>query len=779
MRVNINQELSPIKFLVLFVPSDEEKIINIIRSLNSIWSGLNSPIFPYYKDFDKAFIKRYNLEIYSNDFYINTINNYDPDVIVYDELIDSEFLNNISFDRSVIKLDEFIDRVKKNQLKYSIGIDILIEDIFKNEFKYKRTDDLKLSIPKIKNNDLFLSAWIGNVVDEIHENLIKKHLIDEEWYEDYIIDYENLDDFLKENLLSTGQILRHEINSLNKNHNQYILFVFDSNNWKDVLDYWNLRAIGLKVLAIPHNRIKEKVFIDKILYFLDIKKNSNLQFNHLDIVITNDLNDNEILEEIELILKEMKSNTLLLKRWFPRFWDDDKEILRYDSVICPKFIFEFYDKETKIDETDLLTIELPFLPFETNISNDALFKSYLSLSFWNNEGKYAGVISDISTKDWYKITKSYTFSSNWRINNDGIVKYIRNNKETESFYLPKSFDFFSKYFSKKGFQIIETSSTKLAREVLNNLGGIHGTNILSSQKSIEIIELFEGGKPVSFEELLGNIKRLKPFPEIKEPQDFIQILLDKKIIEFGVNIKCDICEQKSFYLINDLEENIQCSICRNSFPLPQNNPKETFKYAYRGLGSFSRNNKVDGLLCVFLTIRLFNLELTDSDREISFIMDFDIKDKKNKYEVDLAIISKHFKNRWIPFSFICECKTFKSFTEVDLERLKYLGSKLPNVVLVVATLKNEFNEDEKKLLINLVSTFRDEERLHITNPILLLTSNELIPENRHFSLKQYNKLISKYEHVNYIQELADLTCKKHLNIRTMSDLVSEHSEKKA
>lgn len=783
MEVNINHDLSPIKFLVLInLENNKEKSLEVIKCLSSIWGGVYCPIIPYYEKFSQEHLIRYKIEIDEKQFYINTINNFDPDVIVYDDQIDLEVIKNFDTNRKKIVLSEFVDRIKKNHLNYSIGIDVLIDNIFEDEFKYKRNDELKLCIPKIVNNDLFLSAWLGNVVEEIHEKLIQPHLSSLEWYQSFDLDYNNLDEFFNLDLLDIIPLIRKEIEHVYEDQrNQLRLcYIIDKTQQLDIIDFWNLRAIGIKILPIPFDKITEEPFLKKILDLFETKSQSKLSFKYLDFLIAPNLNSNEIFQKIDSIKSNNKFDDILtsIRTWFPRYWDKDKEILKYDSVLCPRYIFGYENKETKVEEENVVKIELPFLPFETKKSNSGLFKSYISFNFWNDEGKYAGVISEITTEDLKKITNPYSFSDGWRVSNDSIIKYITYNGESDRYYLPKSFDFFSKYFSRKGLIISETSSSKLGKEVLSNIGGIHGINIFSTQNAIKIIELFEGGKSIAYEDLIGKIKQFKPFPEIKSPNEIVDLLLGKKIIEFGVNLKCLICEQKSFYLVNQLNDEMQCSICRNQFILPKSNPKETFKYAYRGLGSFTRNNKVDGLLCVYLTLRLFNLELADSNRELSFLMDFNIKKGKDEYEVDLAIITKHYRNKWKPNSFICECKTFKSFTKVDFDRLKFLGENLPDVILVISTLKDEFDDNEKEMLTELVNYFRNTEKLISTNPVLLLTSNELIPEKRFSNLGEFEKEIPKHDHVNYMQYLSDLTCKKHLEIKTISELISERLNQK-
>ena len=432
--------------------------------------------------------------------------------------------------------------------------------------------------------------------------------------------------------------------------------------------------------------------------------------------------------------------------------------------------------DIEVDENDYISFSLPELPFKQNHHTKIYHKAYFSFSYSyrNDQGKYAEVISDISTDDWVSIIKEFGSKYEWRISREGIIRYIRFERDRVFFNLPTSFKFFTKFFKNKGFSIKETASGKLGKEVLKNIGGIYGINIFSTENSIKIIELFQGGKIVHLDTLVGNIKRLNPFPEFKNNHSgLIDLLLENQIIEFGVQIQCEVCEQRSFYLINDLADNLKCSVCRNTFNFPKSNPKKSLQYVYRGVGPFSRNNKVDGLLSVLLTIRLFKLSIIDGfDRGLSFLFDFEIKRKDKLFEIDLVIMADGKQNKSNTKAFICECKTFKHIERKDIERLKYVGQQIPNMILVIATLNKEFTIEEKALLIELTEFFRTKNGV-TSNPILLLTGDELIPNRRHFPLKKYEDKIAGHQYVDYVNTLADLTCEEHLNLKTCDELSSE------
>ena len=116
-----------------------------------------------------------------------------------------------------------------------------------------------------------------------------------------------------------------------------------------------------------------------------------------------------------------------------------------------------------------------------------------------------------------------------------------------------------------------------------------------------------------------------------------------------------------------------CANCRNNFTLPMHKPNE-IKWAYRGIGPFSKNNKVGGIMAVFLTLNLFSREFADISGNLSALFGFELLKKENVKEVDLTVMlhQKH-KDSIPPDLVFCECKTFKNFTS----KLKANGLETP------------------------------------------------------------------------------------------------------
>ncbi|WP_430966783.1 hypothetical protein [Spongiimicrobium sp. 2-473A-2-J] len=780
MKVNLQQDLSPIKFLFFIKPKSRSGFLESVKALFSLWCGVYSPILPYYSRLSKNYKNRYKLNINLIEYYQNIISNFDPDVIVFEDGLNENALKELADGRKLISQSDFIKGLKIGQPISSIHIDTVYDTIIKKEFKYKRVDKLGLTIPKIKDRDLLLCAWQGKVLENVENKFFDNYLLKKPYVEKIDLTYNNVIPFIQNQPISLLLANTHKTRMTGKRvwFNKKALYFLNPNSISDVMDFWNLRALGWTIFPIPIAKKNQVTYEKYIINCLENEGTKGKGFNIADVLISKDIKKKIVVDFLDDLVKKNKIKvSVSYQGWFPRFWINSTEVLKADFVDCPRVVFgnKYESVEVEVEENDYVNIDLPKPPFKLRHTGEMIFKSYFSFNYWSRNGEYAEVIDGISTKDWHKIIGSYFFRENqWKISGSDIIRYIRYKKDNVHFHLPKSFDFFSKYFKNKGFVINDTASGKLGREVLKNVGGIYGANLFSTKNAIKIIELFEGGKVVSVEELVGKLQRYKPYPEIKEPKEVISLFLEKNIIEFGLRIQCSICNQRSFYLPAEIDDNLKCNICRNDFELPKADPKKSIGYLYRGIGPFSRNNKVDGILSVFLTIGLFRKDLDTGPEEMSFIFDFDVAKGTNKFEIDLALITKGGRNSKVN-TFICECKTYKDITEKDYNRLKFMGENLPNVTLVISTLKEEFSEAEKSLLIKLTNNFRDGH--YTTNPVLLLTGNELVSDDRYFPLKKYEDNMASHNHVDYVKTLADLTCEEHLGLKTCNEISIEAWEK--
>jgi len=293
---------------------------------------------------------------------------------------------------------------------------------------------------------------------------------------------------------------------------------------------------------------------------------------------------------------------------------------------------------------------------------------------------------------------------------------------------------------------------------------MYGVNLFADDGVLTTLTLFERRAVVLKKEIFDHIaKQLRTkkslFP--RSAQDIIKSFLDKGIIQAGLRVQCTLCSQYSFYTLNEAGTQVRCPICQSNFHIPLHDPDQ-IKWAYQGLGIFTRNNKSDGIISVLLTLRFFNINLGHRPKTTS-MLSFEVRKGGNiLYEIDLAVLFKNDRHTPTEY-FFCECKTEIDFKRKDFDTMKEIGIEFPGSILVFATLKSILSENEKTELIKFVKFFRTKNGKRPRNPVLILTKKELVEE--FFGTGHLKDMMIDHSiHRDDILLLCEATCEYHLGL---------------
>lgn len=781
MTIGVNQTVSPIKFCFLIEPNSESKFERAVKIAFSYWGGIFSPILPLHSVLPDEFKNEYAIEYDALNYYKNTIDNFDPDIVLYDNSLDVEYIKTLIGDRTLLTIEDFLADTEKGDIKYGISVPELISNIIETEFKFVRNDNLKLSLPDTQNSGLFLKSFIGCFVDSFQTE-ISNQLKSYPYFEQPEVTFENITDHFPNENISTLDINMQEIKSFPERHwfkGEGVYFLNET-RLNDIINYWNLRALGWNIIPIPLSQIDNAYFSGFIERFskFQLTKSENLSISIISFQISV-TTTTEQRQKIDQKLQEIKNKidiklNFAFQGWFPRYWVEERSVLEADKVLCGKTQISSAYSHVEVQENRVKfkTESLPFkLKYNYNLT--ASHKVNLTFNYFDEYLNDAGLIYGIETIDWVRLTHSFG-RDKWRLSNTGLSHYVRRDDNEVYFYIPKAKDFFKVFFSKSGNKLNETSNGRLANEVLKNIGGIQGSYFLQNKSSLKILDLIEDGKTVYHPQLVGEIKKSLKTNDNEHVNSYVKRIIENKIIEFGSILQCEVCHQHAFYLPSELKETMTCAICRNNFSLPMHQPNQ-IKWAYRGIGPFSKNNKVGGVITVFLTLKLFNQEFADTTGNMSALIGFELIKDSNTKEVDLAVMLQEKHKDSIPPDLIfCECKTYKNFTSDDADRMIELGTEFPNSILTFATLNDELTENEKIQILRVVTNFRNGYGHRPTNPVLILTAKELLPNDFWGHFSEYEKDAKpNHKYNDWIGNLCEFTVKKHLNVKTWGEIQSE------
>ena len=772
MYAGINQKAAPIRFFFLIQPDRKDRFERAMHVAFSVWGGTNAPIFAYYEELPALYRYEFQINIPALKYYQDTIENFDPDTILYDGDISGEAVAAIAGERETVTIESYLAELEANHFDQAITLLEIASYLKVNEFKFLRNDDLVLSLPTFPEDELLLKTFLGELPEFVRSG-IRRIFSDTDGLEEPAVSWETLAGHRSQLNLDIIHLNSYRLTSwVNKRYKRgAAIYLLRSDRLQDIQNFWNLRAAGWQVVPLPIGQSEQPVLKSMVQKFTEWESGKHMgDHTMVSLLIAFGLGK----EAVDAAWANVLPDTSHIKKqvmfsfqgWFPRYWASyriqDADMIK-SHIPYFESNYEHYEPEE-----GRLEFHPPGVPFigKSNLSRESAYKTILDLSISDDHSTYAEVLYGIDSRQLRTLTGAMDFRT-WRLSNAGIHRLVHDADDKIWITLPPALAFFSFYFANKGFQLKETANSKLAKEVLKNIGGLMYGKFFLQPAPLKIIELFEGGKEITYAQLAAEIKKQLGIHNNEEVKHFIERMLEHRIVEMGSIIQCAVCEQHGFYLPLNIREDINCPVCRNRFPLPMSDPN-SIVWAYRGIGPFTRTNKADGVMAVFATLAFFHREFADISGKISSLFGFELGRKNTAEpakEVDLALLLRNkYDDDRTPDLLFCECKTYKRFTEKDMDRMKQLGQQFPHAILVFATLNNELEENERAMIANITKHFQQGLGERPVNPVLILTGSEVLSDGFD-QLSAYKQQIKPYNRYNdLLAAICEFSVERHLKI---------------
>ena len=820
----ISQKLRPLKIAFLVEPNSSTALLRAIQSNTFLWGGQFNPIIPVFLKTPEFWQDRFTRNLHAKEVIEGTLDAYDPDLVT---AVGNVSLNHLDLGhRQIIEFSEF----EKSIIEYGIptyGISLydVLEHFLNKEFKFHRRFPIPILVPIIgRMFRTFLSALYGSFHAELDEHFrsVWKKDLDFEEPERFGTDY--LKHLASEILfpirMTTLYLSWHnEGETIRRNR----IFLLDAANYFDIIDYWNLRALGWSILPVPVQFMEDKEFMKAVASLIEEYYRNAVGQNRLDAA-TVILKSRSLSEEmfktfrrsLPLSKPDDPNKKTVPKSHFPRLWDEwarPRDQIGFCSI-------RHKSKEKEVTD---LSQNIRYSPLEPDFQVEKLdhikaqFANEVELRAYGGDQLYAGFLPEAHPHVLFSI--GATPFDNWRISKRGAVNLCRPYETGEYLRFPLAEEVMQRWFDSHGWKIELSPPGRLAKQMLKQLGGIWGIEQIANKQVIELIKDMTSGsiklplrrqifnlikaktssaetlenddiwkivdwiqeklvkansgieKSMSRQEFWRRIRKAAdeqpiPFP----PQYLLESLISAGIFKLGYDIQCPLCQQHSWYSLTELDYNLTCKKCTGNYTVPTHSVKE-IKPHYTASGPFALPNRAHGAPIVLLCLRFFSKVMHST---ICPILSFEEKDKT--LEIDLAL---HLETRAFGEVqrdlLLFECKTENLFTSKDRDKMEYLARLFEGAVLVFATLRDELTEKEKKLLRPLVNKGRKywkAERPY--NPVLILTGNELFG---HLSVtKSWEKLSQRHQQASKwhsidlkLMELCDATQQLYLDMESWHD----------
>lgn len=551
----------------------------------------------------------------------------------------------------------------------------------------------------------------------------------------------------------------------------------DASKILDVIDYWNLRALGRQVIPLPKQFLEEPVLKDIVTNFIissykPFKHNPQIYYE-ASFIRSRNMKMEDMQEYVKgLDIKKDSSDPsqgpqFVLQHWYPRIWDNwarDKDGAEADDI---------YHQEKRIDitETDKnVTIQIkplqPEFMFEfaghgtPRVANEISFRIYGSVEpfaqvFPKSHGDHLSrTIADVTS-----------LRREWRVGRNGLVKLVKDNF-TDRWNVPKAEDVLFSWLKDLGWSPKLSTPGILAKQIYQQMD--RSVRSFADEKLLQLLEHMNGGneneREISVAEVKSKIKQLSS----SKSDNLYEFLISKNVFRIGSKIQCSNCRRTSWYSLENIKENITCPRCLSSYPAVGNLEGSTWHY--KTAGPFSVPGYADGAYCVLLSVEF--LEHQMHSLNITPTYSFEATDKNgSELEADFASLWQEHSYRGVLEGVLFgECKTFGVFKYKDFKRMRTIAKEFPGAVLTFCTLRSDLTPYEKKELIKIAKAGRKQftsERP--VNPILILTGNELFSDFGPpycWDGKPYRK---KFEHIFGLLEIANATQQIYLDLPPWQD----------
>ena len=399
---------------------------------------------------------------------------------------------------------------------YGIGFFEIIRYFISKELRFIRREPLDICFPSFnKNYHLFLATVFGSLSEKFNEVIDKKYkeILELKKPSCSISNYSDLLD-LKKIFLRRISSLFIEPQQFRSFLHEPCIFYLDATSYLDLIDYWNLRAIGWKIFPFPKQALKLKKPKEAVLNFIErnyFPSRFNPDMYHVTTLLKSRSTSEEELTQFKDSLdippeRNPEKSKIILQNWYPRIWNEWAR--KHDGVEhCElKVDSKEYDFPEHQESIVLKTLDPEFMsPLGYG---KARFANELEFRFYGGEEILAEVIPEGGERLGRAIG-SFGFRE-WRFSKNGIVYLSKFSDQTIRLSPPKADLMFSEWLKAKGFKIESSASGLIARQMLKKLGGIFYISILANEGVIKLLEKMENGSmKILFEEKSERLQTRK------------------------------------------------------------------------------------------------------------------------------------------------------------------------------------------------------------------------------------------------------------------------------
>ncbi|MFM0367377.1 hypothetical protein [Paraburkholderia sediminicola] len=691
--------LRPIRFAFLVRPEDKKGTLEIFRINTCLWGGRFNPVIPYFKHTPTWWDR------HSNNFAtaIQIINGYldffEPDFLVEAE---AGLASDLGFEPGrVLALSSLLVREGQGRRNgYGLSVIDLYRDLYQREYQFTRRHPHNIVdvVPPKPSLAGFCACTFGGFPSAADLTYFATAFVDAFEPIKVRLSGEELSVLYERGFTSALKLGCSSIEVTNHDQNDPALFVLDANEPRDLIDFWNLRAIGRVVVAVPVQWIQElsdfcKSFIRK--HHRPLPGNPNGVMIRATVMFARSIPRSEIERLYPNYLQVEAEGANVLQDWYPAIW-------RPSPGYAPRITRPMLSAGERkndipvIDEQPHISFELLHPEFASEIGGEMRWANVVRLRDWTSRDQLATVFPcDFRNP---KYPDFHIGTQRPLPTTEGLVFFPRFRNMPERWELPDGTRAVNDWLKTHGINAVLSDAGRTTQQIVQTMGGFWG---VSSFAHADIVKLLNeiSRRPVTRsahnhefknrvnDAVKGDTWRHRNFER----------LVERNAVELGLELKCTKCSNWSWYSLKQLDYQVTCELCLRKFNFPVIEPSNSSKarWAYRLIGPFALPDYAQGGYAASLSVRFFSQVIGEhghADVTWSAGQELELS-VGNKIEADFILwyqrkgfLGSDYQTEVV----FGESKSFgrEAFQASDVERMKSLATRFPGAVIVFATMKN-------------------------------------------------------------------------------------------
>ncbi len=575
--VSVNVRLRPVRFAFIVRPEDKANLQTIFQINTCLWGGIYNPIIPFFKRVP-AWWERMEYKFDNAKQIINGYLDYfEPDFVVEAEKgIAANF--GINPER-ILQLVDILPRSGQREEKgHGQSVLDLYRKLYREEFQFVRRHKHRIVDVKAATTTFngLVSCLFGGFPKQQNLKYFGSAFKDAFDPEQITLNAATLNQLYGTDFSSALRMGQDGLEVDYNDHGEPTLFILNAHEPKDLLDFWNFRAVHRSGIAIPVQWLQElsdfcKTFI--VNNYRPLPGNPNGVMIHPVCMFARSIPEKNIEELFTKYLKVDKPGANAIQTWYPPIWRQAPEVMVRRTRPTITAAEKKYDIPIDI-ENPRIRFESLHPEFADRFGGENRWANVISLADWSYKDRIATVFpSD------FKVQAVPRFGLGGELlisTNEGLVDFPNYKDVPHHWKLIEGKEAIELWLKADKITCRLSESGRTTQQVIQTLGGFWGVKSIAHKG---IIDLLEGmaRRPISrsahqreFENRIatatkGDIWRSKA----------LETLVGRKAVELGHELKCSKCGSWGWYALNQLNGVMNCDLCLRQFEFPLTAPTDS------------------------------------------------------------------------------------------------------------------------------------------------------------------------------------------------------------